>query len=77
MPRKENPKKLHFTMQGKAIDFDALKTKNEKAIAVGNVKTNARGDTLGKGGKIVKNLDNMSKFLYPNISQAIRRLLNA
>lgn len=57
MPRKENPKKLHFTMQGKAIDFDALKTKNEKSIAVGNVKTNARGDTLGKGGKIVKKRD--------------------
>jgi len=41
-------------MQGKAIDFDALRTKNEKSISVGNTKTNARGDTLGKGGKIVK-----------------------
>ena len=57
MPRKENPKKVHYTMQGKAIDFDALKTKNEKAIAVGNGKTNARGDTLGTGGKIVKKRD--------------------
>jgi len=44
-------------MQGKAIDFDALRTKNEKTVAVGNTKTNARGDTLGKGGEIVKKRD--------------------
>ena len=44
-------------MQGKPIDFDALRTKGEKSIAVGNTKTNARGDTLGKGGKIIKSRD--------------------
>lgn len=57
MPRKAPSKKIHYTMQGKPIDFDALKTKHEKTIAVGNVKTNARGDTLGKGGKIIKKRD--------------------
>lgn len=50
-------KKIHYTMQGKAIDFDAMRTKNEKTVAVGNTNTNARGDTLGKGGKIVKKRD--------------------
>jgi hypothetical protein len=54
MPAKQPGKKIHYSMQGKAIDFDALRTKNEKSISVGNTKTNARGDTLGKGGKIVK-----------------------
>ena len=44
-------------MQGKAIDFDAMRTKHEETVAVGNTKTNARGDTLGKGGKIVKKRD--------------------
>jgi len=57
MPRKMTGKKIHYSMQGKAIDFDALRTKNEKTVAVGNTKTNARGDTLGKGGKIVKKRD--------------------
>lgn len=57
MPAKQPSKKVHYTMQGKAIDFDALRTKNEKSIAVGNTKTNARGDALGKGGKIVKKRD--------------------
>jgi len=57
MARKMTGKKIHYSMQGKAIDFDALRTKNEKTVAVGNTKTNARGDTLGKGGKIVKKRD--------------------
>jgi hypothetical protein len=57
MPRKMTGKKIHYSMQGKAIDFDAMRTKNEKTVAVGNTNTNARGDTLGKGGKIVKKRD--------------------
>jgi len=54
MPRKMPGKKVHYTMQGKAIDFDAIRVKHEKSIAVGNAGTNARGDQIGKGGKIVK-----------------------
>ena len=50
-------KKVHYSMQGKPVDFEALRTKHEKTIAVGNVKRNARGDTLGEGGKIVKKRD--------------------
>ena len=44
-------------MQGKPIDFDALRAKNEKTIAVGNAGVNARGDQIGAGGKIVKKRD--------------------
>ena len=54
MPRRRQGKTQHFTMQGKPIDFDALRTKNEKTIAVGNAGVNARGDTIGQGCKIVK-----------------------
>lgn len=50
-------KKIHYTMQGKPIDFEAMRTKHEKTVAVGNAGTNARGDTLGKGAKIVKKRD--------------------
>ena len=57
MPAKQPSKKIHYSMQGKPVDFDALRTKHEKTIAVGNAKTNARGDTLRKGGKIVKKRD--------------------
>ena len=54
MPRRRQGKTQHFTMQGKPIDFDAHRTKNEKTIAVGNAGVNARGDKIGAGGKIVK-----------------------
>tara|TARA_R100001591_G_scaffold87493_1_gene93650 strand:- start:329 stop:508 length:180 start_codon:yes stop_codon:yes gene_type:complete len=57
MPRKMQSKKVHFSMQGRPVDFEAMRTKHEKSIAVGNTKTNARGDQLGKGGKIVKKRD--------------------
>jgi len=57
MPRKMPSKKVHYSMQGKPVDFEAMRTKHEKSIAIGNTKTNARGDQLGKGGKIVKKRD--------------------
>lgn len=39
---------------GKMIDIDNLRLMNEKTIAVGNMKINARGDQLGQGGQIVQ-----------------------
>lgn len=44
----------HRSAMGKAIDMDMLRLANEGVIAVGNMRTNARGDELGPGGKIVK-----------------------
>ena len=38
-------------MQGKTVDMDLLRQKNELTPAVGNAKVNARGDELGSGGK--------------------------
>jgi hypothetical protein len=42
------------TANGKLVDIDALRLANEGVIAVGNMRTNARGDELGAGGAIVK-----------------------
>lgn len=39
---------------GKLIDLDNLRLMNERTIAVGNMKVNARGDQLGQGGKIIQ-----------------------
>lgn len=47
-------KRVYRTAGGKAVDMDALRMANEKYIAVGNMRVNARGDELGPGGKIVK-----------------------
>ena len=54
MPMKQTGRKVYKTMQGKSIDMDLLRQKNELTPAVGNAKVNARGDELGPGGKIIK-----------------------
>lgn len=46
--------KQYRSAMGKVVDIDALRLANENAIALGNMKVNARGDELGPGGKVVK-----------------------
>jgi len=54
MAMKEVGRKTYRSMQGKEVDLDKLRMKNELTLAVGNAKVNARGDELGPGGKIIK-----------------------
>lgn len=46
--------KTYRTMQGKIVELDKLIMQNETAIAVGNMRVNARGDEIGQGGQIVR-----------------------
>lgn len=41
------------TAQGKMIDMDALRAKNEHVRAVGNMHVNARGDIIDAHGKVI------------------------
>ena len=60
----ETTRSLQYrTMQGKAIDMDMLRQKNELTPAVGNAKVNARGDELGPGGQIIKKREDVLKAL--------------
>lgn len=43
----------HRSAQGKMVDMAALAAKNERTRAVGNMKVNARGDTIDASGKII------------------------
>ena len=40
--------------KGVEVNMNELSAKFDQTVAVGNVHMNARGDLLGKGGKIVK-----------------------
>jgi len=42
------------TALGKSLDMSALVARNEKTRAVGNMKVNARGDTIDGQGRIVE-----------------------
>lgn len=50
--------------RGKEVDMQRVALENQKTIAIGNVKYNARGDLLGKGGKIEKTREEMIKEYY-------------
>jgi hypothetical protein len=40
--------------RGVIVDMEELRRKNEKTSAAGNMGTNANGDVLGPGGKIIE-----------------------
>ena len=44
MPMKQTGRKVYKSMQGKQIDMDLLRQKNELTPAVGNAKVNASAD---------------------------------
>lgn len=51
-------------MRGVEIDLAKLMARQEKNITVGNTKSNARGDQLGRGGRIVKSADELAREHY-------------
>tara|TARA_B100001057_G_C22674141_1_gene881129 strand:+ start:416 stop:763 length:348 start_codon:yes stop_codon:yes gene_type:complete len=64
MPMKQVGRKQYKSMQGKVVDMDLLRQKNELTPAVGNAKVNARGDELGAGGEIVRTREQVLKDYY-------------
>ena len=40
--------------KGRDVNMGGLRTANQYAPAIGNAHQNARGDILGKGGKVIK-----------------------
>jgi hypothetical protein len=64
MPQKPAPKKVYRTANGKTVDMDLLRQRNELTPAVGNARVNARGDELGPGGKIVRTREQVLQDFY-------------
>ena len=52
MAMKQPGRKVHRSANGKIVDMDMLRQRNELTPAVGNARVNARGDQLGAGGKM-------------------------
>jgi len=47
--------------KGKNVNMQALMIQNQHTVALGNARMNARGDILGKNGKIVKTREELAK----------------
>lgn len=50
----------HVTYRGVTIDMDSLRRENEKTVAIGNMKVNARGDQINRG-QITKTADEIAR----------------
>jgi|TARA_B100000902_G_scaffold11592_2_gene14129 hypothetical protein len=71
MAVKQSGRKTYKTMQGKQVDMDLLRQRNELTPAVGNARVNARGDELGPGGKIIKKREDVLGEYYRDHPQAV------
>lgn len=71
MAMKQTGRKQYKSMQGKVVDMDLLRQRNELTPAVGNARVNARGDELGAGGKIIKKREDVMKEYYTDSPQAV------
>jgi len=64
MPMKNAGRKVYKSANGKTVDMDLLRQKNELTPAVGNARVNARGDELGEGGKIIRKKEDILADYY-------------
>ena len=46
-------KEIYKSARGKTVDMGALRLKNEKERAVGNMKVNARGDMIDDMNRVI------------------------
>jgi len=72
MAQKPQAKKVYRTSNGRIVDMDLLRQKNELTPAVGNVRVNARGDELGPGGKIIRSREDILKDFYASAEAAAK-----
>ena len=56
--------KQYRSMRGAKLDLAKLMARQEKNITIGNTKSNARGDQLGEGGKIIRSADELAREHY-------------
>jgi hypothetical protein len=56
--------KIYKTVKGKSVDIDKVKLANESAIAVSNMRVNARGDALGPGGQVTEGRNQVMDRVY-------------
>ena len=58
--------KNYRSAMGKSVDMGALLAKNENTRAVGNMKVNARGDSIDSQGRIIKPVTAKVNQAYAN-----------
>lgn len=60
---------IYRTSKGNYLNMDELRGANETRVASGNMKVNARGDELGAGGHVVRNIAERAREAQKNTKQ--------
>ena len=63
-------KRKHTSARGEVVDFDLLHHQNRDVVAVGNASMNANGDVLGRGGKIIRKVEDVPSVQLANPAAA-------
>lgn len=63
--------KKYTTAMGKAIDMAALRAKNEKVRAVGNMNVNARGDIIDSHNNVINDVNKRINTMYRNTTRNV------
>ncbi len=62
------------SMKGAILDLNQVMAANEKSVAIGNAKMNARGDVIGPGGKVVKRREQVAQEYHQLNPKAVRKV---
>jgi hypothetical protein len=62
------------SFRGKSVDMNALLMKHEKQVALGNAKMNARGDIIGKGGKVIRKREDLIREYHDQDPKAVKQV---
>ena len=62
------------SIKGRDVNFHDLKTKNPNLTAIGNVRMNARGDQLGKNGKVVKTREQLAQEYHKKVENPVKNV---
>ena len=65
-------KEVYRSANGKIVDMGALRLKNEKVRAVGNMKVNARGDEINERDQIIRKKTEQANNQYRRQTSASR-----
>lgn len=61
--------KLYRTALGRSLDMAALRAKNEKVRAVGNMNVNARGDIIDSNNEVISDVNRRVNVMYERTMQ--------
>ncbi len=65
-------KDVYRSANGKVVDMGALRLKNERVRAVGNMKVNARGDEINERGQVIRKKTEQANNQYRRQTSANR-----